>query len=83
MMPKETCLKVLLIIMQVNIENIYGLYKKTNKRHYLNHKICPLYGAVWPRGYKTFFFMLNSVEHEILNAREYKDIKKFGLFRFR
>ena len=24
--------------------------------------------------------MLNSVEHEILNAHKYKDIKKFGLF---
>ena len=32
-----------------------------------------------PRGYKTFF-MLNSAEHEILNAHKYKDIKKFGLF---
>ena len=31
-----------------------------------------------PRGYKTFF-MLNSVEHEILNAHMYKDIKKFGV----
>ena len=26
---------------------------------------------IWPRGYKTFF-MLNSVEHEILNAHKYK-----------
>ena len=25
----------------------------------------------WPRGYKTFF-MLNSIEHEILNAHKYK-----------
>ena len=33
----------------------------------------------WPQSYKTFF-MLNSVEHEILNAYKYKDIKKFGLF---
>ena len=33
----------------------------------------------WPRGYKTFF-MLTSVEHEILNAHKYKDIKKFGFF---
>ena len=32
-----------------------------------------------PRGYKTFF-MLNSVEHEILNAHKYKRIKKFGCF---
>ena len=30
-----------------------------------------------PRGYKTFF-VLNSVEHEILNAHKYKDIKKFS-----
>ena len=26
------------------------------------------------------FFILNSVEHEILNARKYKNIKKFGFF---
>ena len=32
-----------------------------------------------PRGYKSFF-MLNSVEHEILNAQKYKNIKKFGFF---
>ena len=32
-----------------------------------------------PRGDKTFF-MLNSVEHEILNAHKYKNIKKFGIF---
>ena len=31
----------------------------------------------WHRGYKTFF-MLNSVEHGISNARKYKNIKKFG-----
>ena len=31
------------------------------------------------RGYKTFF-MLNSVEHEILNAHKYKNIKKFSFF---
>ena len=34
------------------------------------------------RGYKTFF-MLNSTEHEILNAHKYKNIKKFGFFKFR
>ena len=33
----------------------------------------------WPRGYKTFS-MLNSAEHEILNVRKYKNIKKFCLF---
>ena len=31
------------------------------------------------RGYKTFF-MLNSAEHEILNAHKYENIKKLGLF---
>ena len=30
----------------------------------------------WPRCYKTFF-MLNSDEHEILNAHKYNNIKKF------
>ena len=34
------------------------------------------------RGFKTFF-ILNSAEHEILNARKDKDIKKFGIFRLR
>ena len=32
------------------------------------------------RGYKTFF-MLNSVEHEILNAHKYKNIKKYSFFQ--
>ena len=36
----------------------------------------------WPRGYKTFF-MLNSAEHEILNARKYKKINKLGFLRLR
>ena len=31
-------------------------------------------------GDKTFF-ILNSVEHEIFNARKYKNIKKFGFFK--
>ena len=33
----------------------------------------------WARGYKTFF-MLNSAEHEILNARKLKNVKKIGFF---
>ena len=36
--------------------------------------------AYLARGYKTFF-MLNSVEHEILNAHKYKNIKKFSFFQ--
>ena len=27
------------------------------------------------------FFMLNSAEHEILNAHKYKNIKKFSFFQ--
>ena len=38
------------------------------------------YDIARPRGYKTFS-MLNSVEHEILNAHKNKNIKKFGLFK--
>ena len=32
-----------------------------------------------PRGYKTFS-MLNSAEHEILNAHKYKNVKNFSFF---
>ena len=39
-------------------------------------------GRTRPRGYKTFF-VLNSVEHEILNAHKYKNVKKLGLFKAR
>ena len=34
---------------------------------------------IWAQGYKTFF-MLNSAEHEILNAHKYKNIKEFSFF---
>ena len=34
----------------------------------------------WPQCYKTFL-MLNSAEHEILNAHKYKSIKKFSIFQ--
>ena len=37
------------------------------------------FAEAWPRGYKTFF-MLNSVEHKILNAHKYKNINKFSIF---
>ena len=37
------------------------------------------YDGTGARGYKTFF-MLSSVEHEILNAHRYKNIKKFSFF---
>ena len=35
---------------------------------------------IWPRGYKTFF-ILNSVEHEILNAYKYENMKQFIIFQ--
>ena len=35
-----------------------------------------------PQGYKTYF-MLNSVEHEILNAPKYKILRNSAVFRFR
>ena len=34
----------------------------------------------WPQGNKTFF-MLNSAEHEILNAHKYENIKKFNILQ--
>ena len=34
---------------------------------------------LWARGYKTFF-MLNSGEHEILNAHKYKKYQEIQLF---
>ena len=33
----------------------------------------------WPQGYKKFL-MLNSAEHEILNAHKHVNIKKIQLF---
>ena len=49
---------------------------------YLVLKRSPPLAGLEPRagGYKTFF-MLNSVEHEILNAHKYKNIKKFSFFQ--
>ena len=44
------------------------------------YRSCCACSKAWPRGYKTFF-LLNSVEHEILNAHKYKkyqDIKHFS-----
>ena len=35
-----------------------------------------------PQGYKTFY-MLNSAEHEILNAHMHKHMKKFSIFQAR
>ena len=36
----------------------------------------------WPRGYKTFF-MLNSFEHEILNAHKKNILRNLAFYRLR
>ena len=59
------------------VSNTSDRQYKFSLRHSL---IFFLHYLPWPRGYKTFF-VLNSVEHEILNAHKYKNIKKFGLFK--
>ena len=48
----------------------------------LDHTAPVRSSLIWSRGCKTFF-MLNSAEHEILNAHKYKNIKEFSIFRFR
>ena len=48
--------------------------------YFINMTFVVVLQVARPRGYKTFF-VLNSVEHEILNAHKYKNIKKFGLFK--
>ena len=42
-------------------------------------RLSTLYPYTRPRGYKTFF-MLNSVEHEILNAPKYTKFQEIRLF---
>ena len=56
--------------------------KQEAQKHasYSSSEVTRLLKEIRSRGYKTFF-MLNSVEHEILNAHKYKNIKKFGLFK--
>ena len=62
---------------QPNIPNGYG--KKLLLLFYYFSIGRRLGFSTWPRGYKTVF-MLNSIEHEILNAHKYKNIKKFSFF---
>ena len=58
----------------------FPTYSQSNFMHFLlMHKtsiISSRYSENWPQGYKTFF-VLNSIEHEILNAHKYINIKKF------
>ena len=57
---------------------IYDYRKKNASNSYQLRFYCTI--KIWPRVYKTFF-MLNSVEHEILNARKYKNIKILSIFQ--
>ena len=50
------------------------------REYILRGKKAELKVADWPRGYKTFF-MLNSPEHEILNAHKYENINKVSIFQ--
>ena len=52
------------------------------KSHILNGQMNKLYIYTQSTSYKTFF-MLISVEPEILKAHKYKNIKKFRFFRLR
>ena len=45
-----------------------------------DRKNCGVQPNIRPRGYKTFF-MLNSLEHEILNAHKYENINKVSIFQ--
>ena len=59
-------------------EPVNGKHRMRNTKHIYN---CRFFGS-WLRDYKTFF-VLNSFEHEFLNAHKYKYIKKFSLFKAR
>ena len=61
-----------------NFLHFHCFYDSTIEIHKASKKIYISFSR--PRGYNTFF-VLNSVEHEILNAHKYKNIKKFGLFK--
>ena len=63
----RVCVCVFLIFLKIFCKNI------------INSQLTMSQSQTWPQGYKTFF-ILNSVEHEILNAHKYKDIKKFSFF---
>ena len=52
----------------------YGVARAKN---WVSVDLGTMLNEIWPRGYKTFF-MLNSIEHVILNAHRYINIKKFG-----
>ena len=63
------------------VSNAYCLGRLVKIKHTSGKKYHTIAAAtwIWPRGYETFF-MLNLVEHEILNAHKDKTIKKFGVF---
>ena len=48
---------------------------QVTKQSYTTYDIRKAMPLSWPQGYKNFF-MLSSVENEILNAHKYKNIKK-------
>ena len=64
---------------------IIGILTFTSRKKFMSAELSTIFFYIYnlearARGYKTFF-MLNSGEHEILNAHKYKNIKKFSLFQ--
>ena len=67
------------VVRQLVILSLFIPYARVIMRLKLccNAPYSPFWTTTRPRGYKTFF-VLNSVEHEILNAHKYKIINKFS-----
>ena len=57
---------------------LFFSYENTLRYHCWRYRELTVHHS-WARGYQTFS-MLNSAEHEILNAHKYKNIKKFCIF---
>ena len=64
------------------VDSVSFLYYELALRYYkLAFNVsCSCVITTRSRGYKTVF-MLNSAEHEILNAHKCENIKKFGIFQ--
>ena len=59
--------------------NIHAVFNQRAANEKTNYNFVKERVGRKTRGYKTFF-MLNSVELEILNAHKYKNINKIGFY---
>ena len=79
-LEKKNINNILYINLQMGQLNKYFDFSKVRQLGFsMQENIQQMQVENRPRGYKNFF-MLNSVEHKILNAHKYKNIKKFGFF---